>query len=405
MSVALKIARRLSWRQARPLTRLTTALAALSIALGVAVMHLATSVSHGFEDEIQRRVTALVGDIEVQAIGSDTASWVLPAHDPDVARLQAAFPQIRLAAPVLSREAIIKSDSALDGVQLKGVGPEWNAAFFELHLTEGRLPRFDGETYGMEALLSQRLARRLNLQAGDSARLYFWERQRVRVRRVLVSGLFNTGLHDFDGQLALCDRRLIERIQGQDTGYALSIELHLRPGSDAEALTEIFDQLLPHDKQALSAAERFAELYNWLQLQHQNVFFILVVMTLVAVLNMSTAVIITITERTAMVGLLRALGASSGMVLRIFLWRAAFMIGAGTLLGNALALGLLLLQETTGLVRLDPESYFLSEAPVRWVWLDFLRINAIVLAVCTVCMVLPALIVRGIRPVVALRHE
>ncbi len=403
--LALKLALRLSWRKARPLTQLTTALALLSTALGVTVMLVATSATHGFEDEIQRRLTSLAGDIEVQAIGSDTASWVLPAADPDVARLMQAYPVIELAVPVLMREAILRGPLGLEGVQLKGVGPRWNAPFFARHLTAGTLPDFTGPQASRDLLLASRLAARLNLAAGDSARLYFWERGRVRVRPVRVAGLFDTGLYDFDGQLALCDRRLIERIQGSDTGYAQAIELHLRPGTDSRTLAQTLDRLLPYDKQARSASERFPELYSWLELQHQNVFFILALMTLVAVLNMSTALIITITERTAFVGLLRVLGATSGLVLRIFAWRAALLVGLGVLLGNGLAYVLIYLQQETGLVQLDPESYFVREAPVRWVWGSFGRINAVVMAVATVSLLLPALIVRSIRPVVALRHE
>ena len=403
--LALTLALRLSWRQARPLTRLTTGLALLTTALGVAVMLIATSATHGFEDEIQRRITSLAGDIEVQAIGSDTATWVLSATDADVARLARAEPAIALVAPVLMREAILRGPAGMEGVQLKGVGPRWNGPFFARHLHGGTLPDFGGPQPSRDLLLATRLAARLNVAAGDSARLYFWERGKVRVRPVRVVGIFDTGLYDFDGQLALCDRRLIERIQGTDTGYAQAIELHLRPGTDSRALAEDLDRQLPHDKQARSAAERFPELYNWLELQHQNVFFILVLMTLVAVLNMSTALIITITERTAFVGLLRALGATSGMVLRVFAWRAALLVGVGVVVGNGLAFLLIYLQQETGWVQLNPESYFVREAPVRWVWGSFGRINAGVLVVATVSLLLPALIVRGIRPVVALRHD
>jgi lipoprotein-releasing system permease protein len=297
----------------------------------------------------------------------------------------------------------------MEGVVLKGFWEDSDLVFFARHLREGRLPQLPDRGNPKEILISSLLARRLSLNVGSKARLYFLQNQQnVRARPVVITGIYETGMAEIDRDIIVGDLRIVQRIRNWEPDMVQGYDVHLNqelPPPALAVLTQELNTLLPAHWKARTIRELFPELFEWLNLQHKNVLFILILMTLAAVVNMSTAVLILILERTRMIGLLRALGATRKQINRIFLWNAFYLITLGAALGNALALGLLAIQDATGFVQMDPESYFLNVVPVAWVWDQFLFINIGVILVCTTAMTLPVLLVSRIPITRALKYE
>lgn len=401
------MARRFAFQRTRPMARLAVGLAWTSIALGAAVIIIGAAITYGYEQAVARKVTGFAADLAVRKYAPATSAGppTLDTRDPYLEKLAETDPEVRLVAPFIMREAILKSDQTMAGVQLKGVPQAWNSDFFRAALQAGRLPDFSTKKYSKELLVSQKLADVIGAAAGDTCRLYFLQEGRARLRKVLIAGVYHTGMVEFDEIMVFCDIRLLRRILGLEPHETLGFDVYLQPGSSAEdAAVRINDQLR-FDQRVETVAERYYDLFVWLEILHQNLYFILILMTLVAVVNMSTALIIMITERAPAIGLLKALGAREGQTRMIFVYSAAWLIVTGLAAGNLLAYFLMFLQEQFKIVTLDPDSYFVREAPVAWEWPAFAALNAVVAAVCIVCMLLPAMVAQRISPVRALQAE
>jgi lipoprotein-releasing system permease protein len=412
MAFTAYFARKVTFAGNRSFSRAAVALAVLSISLGVAVMEIATSTVTGFEREITRKQTGFAGDIRITTLLTDEADTLTLRHSPVATRnllRQPAMQSLDRLAPFAFGAALLKGKEGMEGVILKGFWEGRDLAFFARHLREGRLPQLPDTGNRKEILISSYLARRLQLKVASKARLYFLQNQQnVRARPVLIAGIYESGMAEIDRDIVVGDLRIVQRIRNWEPDMVQGYDVHLKqdlPPTEVAQLTDELNALLPAHWKARTIRELFPELFEWLSLQHKNVLFILILMTLAAVVNMSTAVLILILERTRTIGLLRALGATRQQIRRIFLWNAFYLITLGVALGNALALGLLALQDATGLVQMDPESYFLNVVPVAWVWDQFLFINLGVITVCTTAMTLPVLLVSRIRITRALKFE
>lgn len=386
--------------------RLAMWLATMSVALGLAVMEIALSVTAGFEKEVQRKIIGFTADLQIESYmpQADDTLRMFDRHDKQITELTERFPQIESVSPYIRRQAILKSEQSLEGIELKGLAPGWNQRFFQAALKAGKLPNLPDSTYGNQILISRKIADLLNLEVNAKARLYFWEKEKVRVRPVVISGIYETGLAEFDQYIVLCDLRLLQRIMGWGERFVQGFEIHLKPAYAADSvLGQEINRSIHYAQRAVRAQDLYPELFQWLGLQHQNVSFILILMTAVATINMAAAILVLITEQTTTIGLLKAIGAADNIIANIFLWQALQFIAKGIMIGNVLALSLLLLQEKTGLITLDQDSYFVPVAPVSWEWLKFLYLNVGVLIVCGLTMYLPIQYVKKIPPARALR--
>jgi lipoprotein-releasing system permease protein len=271
-----------------------------------------------------------------------------------------------------------------------------------------------GRRFSQDLLISEKMASVLDIKIGDKAFAYFFDinEGKARVRQFDVTGIYETGLGEFDQTNAFCDLRALREIWRWDSSQVMGYEIWLK---DIEQLTEIEplnaqieDSLRQHDAfqfEAKPITDEYPELFEWVALQHQNVWFILILMVVIAVINMISVILILILERTRTVGLLKALGMKNQRMQDLFVTNAMFLILIGLALGNLCGLGLIGLQDAFGWLTVDQESYFVHEVPVKWKWEWFLAINFGVLCVCTFFMYLPAWLVSTISPVRALRFE
>lgn len=398
------IASRISIRSGRSVSRLVVILAILSVTLGIAVMEISLGVVNGFEREIRDKLIGFGSHIRIVPYGEDEeGSGLLEVNPKQITELE-SIPGVSSVAPVIQGYALLQSDETLEGISLKGVEKNYDLRFFNNALQEGKLPPPEYESGTVGILISKKQAQKLKLKPGDKARLYFLL-ETPKIRPVLISGIYETGLAEFDALTVVCPASFLRKIYNINPNQALHYEMKVNDFNELESITQKIRGLTPYNQMAYSIRELYPEMFAWLGLQHQNVSFILGLMILIAIINMSSVLLILILERTRMIGLFKALGARQSQLRNIFLWNGTLLISIGLVLGNILGIGMLALQSATGWMKLDQESYFLSEVPVEFVWGDFLITNIGLIVICLIFLILPARLIASIRISEALRFD
>ncbi len=412
----LRFAARITFRAQRSISNLVVWLGILSILLGVAVMEVAVSIVFGFETAIQQKVIGFGSHVHIGNLLEEHESEVQPipvdnSFIPQVAEL----PEVRNVSPYILRPTMLKSKLTQEGIVLKGVDSTYDWDFFKASLERGAIPDVTkGKRFSQDLLISVKMANVLDLDTGDRAFAYFFETDAgmARVRQFNITGIYETGLGEFDQTNAFCDLRALREIWRWDSSEVMGYEIWLNDISQLSeidpAVVKIEDVLRANDAfqfEARAITAEYPELFEWVALQHQNVWFILILMVVIAVINMVSVILILILERTRTIGLLKALGMRNRRMQDLFVTNAMFLILIGLAAGNLVGLGLIWSQDAFGWLVVDQESYFVKEVPVLWKWEWFLAINFGVLGVCTFFMYLPAWLVTTISPVKALRFE
>jgi lipoprotein-releasing system permease protein len=412
----LRFAARITFKAQRSISNLVVRLGILSILLGVAVMEVSISIVFGFETAIQEKVIGFGSHVHIGNLLEEHESEVLPIPmDNEFIPAIAAMPSVRNVSPYILRPTMLKSKLTQEGIVLKGVDSTYDWDFFQASLQRGTVPDVTkGKQFSQDLLISVKMANVLDLDTGDRAFAYFFEPDAgtARVRQFNVTGIYETGLGEFDQTNAFCDLRALRKIWRWDSNQVMGFEVWL---DDIQQLSEIDpavaemeDVLREHDAflfEPKSITSEYPELFEWVALQHQNVWFILILMVIIAVINMVSVILILILERTRTIGLLKALGMNNRRMQDLFVTNAMFLILIGLALGNLVGLGLIWSQDIFGWLVVDQESYFVHKVPVQWKWEWFLAVNFGVLGVCTFFMYLPAWMVTRISPVKALRFE
>ena len=374
-------------------------IAVVSVAVSVAVMLVALAVILGFKREVTARMVGFSAPVEViDGAGIYAAESRPVAATARFEALLRAVDGVQRATPYAVKSGIVRTRDAMEGVALKGVDGSYDWSFFAGRLTEGRLPRVGDSLRTKELLLSARTARLLGVHAGDKVEMLFVAGdERPRRDRFKVSGLYSTGMEELE-RTALTDLRNVQRLSGWSSGEVSGYDLFLGDVRQADRLAEaVNDALLRSDLPetdgvvAVSVGERYPAVFDWLKAHDVNAAVVIAVMVAVAFFNMASALLILVLERTRMIGLLKAMGMENRRIRRIFLYRAAFIVGRGLLWGN-LAAGLLCwFQARFHLLRLDPAGYMLSEVPVAvsagwWLAVDVAAAGAILALLLVPCV-------------------
>ena len=396
----------------RQASRPVVVIAMAGIAIGVAVMLISVAVVIGFKQEVRGKIVGFSSHITVmnQRVASAYDSRPVVTDDSLMA-LFANCPQVKHAQRFSLKAGMIKTQDAFQGMVLKGVGPEYDRRFLQRHLVEGECPQFSDSASTNRVVISRLLADKLRLKVGDKLDTYFLDEQ-VRARRLQVVGIYCTNFADFDRMMLFTDLCTVNRLNRWHEDQSSGMEVEVR---DYEQLDEttfaLADQLAEHTDRygqryvVVSVEQLNPQMFAWLGILDVNIWVILFLMVGVAGFTMVSGLLIIIIERTAMIGLLKSLGASNLLLRKLFLWLSVFLIGRGMLWGNVVALLLIFAQRWLGLFTLDPETYYMDTVPMALPWGYFLLINLGAFVASVLMLVGPSYLIARIHPATSMRYE
>ena len=400
----------------RPAIRIAT----IGVAVGLAVMIVTVAVVIGFKHTIRDKMVGFGSHIVVQNVHVTSADSGYPVCIGD-SLLDAlrSVDGVRHAARFTMTQGILKTDDDFLGVMMKGLGQEYDTSFLQECLVDGELPAFsdgsgngDNGTSGYRLVVSKSMADKLRLKCGDRVFAYFIGNDDVRARRFTISGIYQTNMKRFDDLICLTDINITQKLNGWYGDQC----------SGAELLVDDFDQLYDTYRNVIDLTKgrfdadgnlmapqtitsAYPQVFSWLDLLDINVWIILALMIAVAGFTMISGLLIIILERTQMIGILKALGARNSTIRHTFLWFAVFIIGRGMLWGNIIGIGLIVLQKYTGLVKLDPQTYYVAEAPMELNIPLIVLLNVVTLVISVLVLIAPSYLVSRIHPARSMRYE
>ncbi len=389
-------------RMSKPIVRVAVG----GIAVGLAVMILTLAVMSGFQKSIRQKVIGFGSHIQITGFDTNESFETdsMNRNQPTI-ELVKKLPGVRHVQVFGLKPGIIKSGDQLLGVVLKGVDKDFDWNFFKQNLKEGAcfvLP----DTASNQVMVSRYIADKMGLKVGKKFRMYFLRGSSTRQRSFLVSGIYETGLTDgFDDRFLLCDIRQVQKLNDWDTNLVAGFEVLVDNYEAIDKATEEINNTIDINMNAQSIKELTPQIFSWLDVLDVNALIIIVLMLFVSMINMISALIILILDRTNMIGILKALGAADRSVIRIFLIHASKLILLGLLIGNVLGIGMCLLQDQFGFVHLDEASYYVKTVPISIDWMNVMLLNIATLVLCQLALLLPALIVTRITPVKAIRFS
>lgn len=415
LNLPLFLARRIykdkgdKYKVSRPAIRIAT----IGVAIGLAVMVVTVSVVLGFKHTIRDKVVGFGSHIQVENFLALQSTDPYPiCVDDSLMRVLRSTDGVKHVERFALTQGILKTDSDFLGMTFKGVGPEYDFTFIRQNLVAGDIPEFSDQSSHYKLLVSQMTADKLKLAVGDKVYAYFISNNDVRARRFTVSGIYQTNLTLFDQSLCFTDLytavRLNNWLDGQCTGAEITVADFGRLEETAANVVERVNRTPDKYGDILTSQtidEAYPQIFSWLDLLDINVWIILALMVCVAGFTMISGLLIIILERTQMIGTLKALGARNSTVRHTFLLFAAFIIGRGLLFGNIIGIGIVLVQEYTGVVSLDPTSYYVSTAPMELNVPFIVLLNVATLLISLFVLIAPSYLISHIHPAKSMRYE
>ena len=415
MNLPLFIAKRIYSDQGdkRKVSRPAMHIAVVGVAIGLMVMIVTVCVVLGFKHTIRDKVAGFGGHIQVNNLMkyNDIDPYTICASD-SMMQVFNQQPGVRHIQRYTITQGLLKTDNDFLGVMFKGVGPEFDSLFLKQHLLAGKIPVFSDTTSHYQLLMSKMIADKLHLNVGDKVFAYFIGDENVKTRKYTVAGIYQTNMTRFDESLCFTDIYAANHLNGWDKDHCSGVEATVE---DLNRLYETADAFIDnvnrtedgHGNTMVSQTiyEMYPNIFTWLELLDINVWIILVLMVCVAGFTMISGLLIIILERTQMIGILKALGARNKTIRKTFLWFSVFVIGQGMLWGNILGIGIVLLQQHTGLITLDPQVYYVSQAPMELHLPFILLLNVATLLVCVFVLIAPSYLVSHIHPAKSMRYE
>jgi lipoprotein-releasing system permease protein len=394
----------------KPAIRIATA----GVAIGLAVMILSVCVVLGFKHTIRDKVAGFGSHIQVANFytqQSATTDVPIVIND-SLVRILQHTQGIKHVQRFAMKQGILKTDNDFLGVMFKGVGPDFDTTFIHQNMVEGSIPKFSDKSSTNRILISNTMAQKLRVKAGDRIFAYFIGDGGVRTRRFSIAGIYQTNLSQYDKTTCFCDIYTTQKLNGWTEDLATGAELTVNNFDSLRHTADILTQHVNRTQDqygntysSKTIRELSPQIFSWLDLLDLNVWIILAIMTAVAVVTMISGLLIIILERTTMIGILKALGARNSTVRHTFLWFAAFIIGKGLIIGDVIALAIIILQKTTGIVKLDPVTYYVDTVPVEINWLFIIALNIATLLIAMFVLIAPSYLISHIHPAKSMRYE
>ncbi len=392
----------------RPAIRIAT----IGVAIGLAVMIVSVSVVLGFKHTIRDKAIGFGSHITVAEFSTINGINQYPiCMDDSMVNLLRKINGVKHVQRFAMTQGILKTENDFLGVMFKGVDEQFDTTFVHQYLVEGTIPTFSGTSSKQQILISKLMADKLQLHAGQSVYAYFINNN-VRARKFTIAGIYQTNLKKYDEVICFTDLYTAVKINGWEPDQATGAEITVNDFEKIDQTEETIIALVNRSKDkyhhtysSATVQESNPQIFSWLNLLDLNVWIILVLMICVAGFTMISGLLIIILERTNMIGVLKALGSRNKAIRHTFLWFAVFIIGKGMLWGNILGIGVTLLQKFTGLIKLDPATYYVDTVPVEINLPMLLLINVCTLIVSVFVLIAPSYLISHIHPAKSMRYE
>ena len=384
-------------------------IAIAAIAIGMIMMIVSVATGIGLQEKIREKVSAFNGHIIIsnfddnQSQGSVTP---ISTHQDFYPKFKSVDGISHIQA-VASKAGIIRTESAFEGIIFKGVSKDYQWKNIREYIVSGKIPDCANQLNN-EIVISQYLANRLNLKLGATFNTFFMKEgnnQLPNLRVFKVVGIYNSGIQEFDASYIIGDIRHIQRINKWQPDQVGAFEVFVDDFTQIKVRGEEVYEQTNSTLDTQTIAEKYYYIFEWLQLFDFNIIVILIVMIAVATINMVVALLVLILERTQMIGILKALGANNWTIRKVFLYNAFYLMTRGLFWGNFIGIGLLLIQKYFGIIQLNPENYYVNEAPVYLNWMYIVALNIGTIAICLLVLLIPSYIITKISPVKAIRFD
>ena len=383
-------------------------MAVAAVSLSITVMILAIATGKGLQEKISDKVTGFTSDIQVTVLDLNQSLELSPIS-PDSTVIMSLYEieGVEHVQTQISKNALIKTDTEFEGIVVKGVDNNFDWSFINTHLTQGQLPKYNSYEKSNEILISKKLSQTLGLKINDQALFYFQGKQNNQplIRKFTIKGIYETGIEIFDDLYIFADLKHLQKINRWSENQFSSIEIKINKDYNIDPIQSLVEIVTPFDTKVSSSKSLYPQIFDWIKLFDLNIAIILIIMIVVASINMISSLLIIILERTKMIGLLKALGATSISIKKIFLYHAFYLLQKGLIIGNGIGLSLIAFQHFLAPIELDPAHYYVKKLPVALSIENWLSINLMSFFICMVLLIIPALIIQKVEPVKAIRYE
>ena len=380
-----------------------------AIAIGIIVMMIAIATGLGLQKKIRDKIVSFNGHVIISQFDSNNSDESLIP----ISKIQDFYPDFKSVEGVThiqgvaTKFGVIRTETDFEGIVLKGVGADYNWDYFKEYLIAGELPNFS-EGRNEDILISDYLANRLGFKVGDKFNTFFVKSDINKPPNIItykVKGIYNSGMEELDKTFIIGDIRHIQRLNSWEPDQVGNLEVFIIDFDELhEKGLEIY-HAIPSNLDTKTVQQKYAAIFEWISIFDKNIYAIIGIMILVAGINMITALLVLILERTQMIGILKALGSNNWSIRKVFLYNATYLIVLGLIWGNVIGLGLLFTQKYFGLFPLDPSVYYVSQAPVYLNLGHIVALNIGTFILCLLMLLVPSYIITKISPVKAIRFE
>ncbi len=411
MNTASFIAGRIAFNRQRSFSRFIIRLAIAATAISVAVMIMTLAFVNGFQEAVSQKIFSFWGHLRVQHYEQYKAAIAEEApiqKNDSLVSVLYKTEGVRQVQSFATKYAILKTPESIEGVLFKGVGKEYDFSSMQQFLTSGRWINFNDSTYSREIVISEYTANQLELKVNDRVLIYFFkgEDQKPRPDKLTIVGLYKTNMEEYDKLYAIGDLTLVQRLNDWAPDEIGGYEIFL---NDYHLMDKVNDEIfesLPSEWGSKTIKDIYPNIFDWLRLQDMNRDVVLGVMIIIAIINLITCLIIMVLERTRMIGVLKAVGATDWTVQKIFTLQGVIITTVGIFLGLVIGLGVCVIQQKTGFLTFwDENAYYMLVVPVKIIWWEVALVVAGTLLVCTLTLLIPSLVSRRIQPAKAVQFR